>query len=251
MTRLKLNGHYADADLIIFDKDGTLIDFYCLWGQKTINAVERLVHHLAGDRLLCYALYQALGYDFSTQCFVRDALLATVSTATLRRVVADILQQHGYAPAVFEAALDDILVATLNAPPALDQLQPLADLPALFSALKESGVKIGLITSDSRHPVMLSLEQLGIARYVDALVCGDDRLANKPMPEAVYHVGEMVGVVPQRMVMIGDTSTDLLAATRAGVGCRVAVRSGVGDEELLARYADILVGSVAEVRPLG
>ena len=50
------------ADLVILDKDGTLIDFESMWGRL----VERAVHHLTAgipNDELERELYATLGYD--------------------------------------------------------------------------------------------------------------------------------------------------------------------------------------------
>ncbi len=49
MARLTLGNHIFDADLIIFDKDGTLIDFKHLWAQKTMAGVEQLMKAIDGS----------------------------------------------------------------------------------------------------------------------------------------------------------------------------------------------------------
>ncbi len=39
MARLQIATAHVDADLAVFDKDGTLIDFHGVWGPRGIRAV--------------------------------------------------------------------------------------------------------------------------------------------------------------------------------------------------------------------
>jgi phosphoglycolate phosphatase len=49
-------------------------------------------------------------------------------------------------------------------------------------------------------------------------------------------------------MMAGDTTHDLLAGRNAGAGCCLGVLSGTGTRSALAAYADIIVGSVHDIR---
>ena len=51
-----------DADLVAFDKDGTLIDFEFMWGRLAVAWVKRLSKHM-DLRGLEQDLYGSLGYD--------------------------------------------------------------------------------------------------------------------------------------------------------------------------------------------
>jgi len=54
----------------------------------------------------------------------------------------------------------------------------------------------------------------------------------------------MLGVEPSQAIYVGDQPTDAQAGRRAGV----AMVIGVGDHELTASGADVVLQSVAELR---
>ncbi|NIR39729.1 MAG: HAD family hydrolase, partial [Actinobacteria bacterium] len=41
-----MDGRTFDVDLVVFDKDGTLIDFHGLWDTRCRDAIERLCTHV-------------------------------------------------------------------------------------------------------------------------------------------------------------------------------------------------------------
>ena len=83
MAQVTLGSHIFDADLIIFDKDGTLIDFKHLWAQKTIAGVEQLIAAIDGSAALRHDLYHTLGYDPVVNEFAMQGPVITAAMSKL------------------------------------------------------------------------------------------------------------------------------------------------------------------------
>ena len=68
MARIELGSETFEADLIAFDKDGTLIEVDSMWGRLA----EAWVAILAGDgdQALERDLYRSLGYDSTPMIFI-------------------------------------------------------------------------------------------------------------------------------------------------------------------------------------
>jgi len=79
MAWLSVGPLLFDAELVVFDKDGTLIDFEYAWGRQTVAAVERLVAAVKGENRLRDDLYRSLGYDPQTHRTAGTGPLATAS----------------------------------------------------------------------------------------------------------------------------------------------------------------------------
>ena len=75
MAQLLLNDRIFDIELVVFDKDGTLIDFHHLWGQKAMLWVECLVQRVGGGERLREALYRTVGYDPKADINIQRVLL--------------------------------------------------------------------------------------------------------------------------------------------------------------------------------
>jgi phosphoglycolate phosphatase len=247
MAHLRFDNHIFDADLVIFDKDGTLIDFKHLWAQKTIAGVERLVQAVQGDSQLRHALYQALGYDPVKNQFDMQGPLLVAAMSKLYTIAAAVLFQQGWpwleaellVQEHFVPGIADVLTASL--------LRPTADLGKLFTQLRAANVHIAVITSDERAPAEKTLKLLGVDQYVGFLAGADDVYPPKPAPEAILAACVQLGVTPARTIMVGDSTTDMLMGQRAGVGFRLAVLTGVMDRAALEPYANGVVESIGQI----
>jgi phosphoglycolate phosphatase-like HAD superfamily hydrolase len=225
-------------DLVIFDKDGTLIDFHAMWGGWARELGTRL--EAAARRPVAPDVFAAIGFDPSSGRVAAGGPLATATMAGIQETVAAVLRR--WCPSV--AAARRATEAAWFVPDPVALATPLADLPALFGALRAGGRRIGVATTDDRGPTDATLRALGVRAAVEAMVCGDDGFALKPAPDAVFALCQALESEPGRVAVIGDSPADLAMARAAGAKLVVGVLSGVGTAADLAA-ADIVLGSVA------
>lgn len=83
--------------------------------------------------------------------------------------------------------------------------------------LRESGLRVGLVTSGSRDRVAREVEALGFARWLDAVLCAGDYERRKPHPEALLMALERLGVTAEQSAYVGDSPEDVRMARAAGV----------------------------------
>jgi phosphoglycolate phosphatase len=244
MAELLFGDVHFDADLVVFDKDGTLVDFDAIWGRLAIVWVERLS---AGDADLARDLYRAIGYDPVARHTDPQGPLAIATTAEVQAINAGTLYRHGVS---WTAAQDRVRKAyrTGEEYPLASLVRPTGDLPGLLASLHRVGVRVAVVTTDHRPETVATLELLGISDRVDRLVCGDDGLPSKPAPDMLLAACRSLGIEPARTAVVGDTMGDLLMARRAGAGLRVGVLSGVGDRALLSGQADVVLDSVDGIK---
>lgn len=236
MTRIHLP---VELEAVVFDKDGTLIDFNAMWGDW----ITELARHLEVAAYVSIApqLFRAIGFDPVTGAVAPAGPLAVATMAEIRALTGEVLRAAGLSPASAAAAIQ----AGWYIPDPVALAQPLADLPALFGALRARGLRIAVATTDDRTPTLATLAALGVAPLVDALACGDDGIPIKPAPDAILALCHELGITPAQAAMVGDTTADLRMGRAAGVGLVVGVLSGVGSAELLTPLADALLPSVA------
>lgn len=225
--------------LVIFDKDGTLIHFDAMWAGWVADLAWRL--EAACGRPVREPLFQALGFDAASGRVLAHGPLAAMPMARLRDLTVAVLRDAGLSPEAAESAM----AAAWHAPDPVALARPLADLPALFRELRACGIKIAIATSDDRAPTEATLAGLGVAHFVDALVCADDGVPVKPAPDMALKICDLTGVPPPQAVVVGDSVADLQMGRAAGAGLVVGVSSGVSSAKELQPHADIVLSSVA------
>ena len=234
-----LSGGERSGRLIIFDKDGTLIDFHAMWADWIITLARRI--EAAAYVTIAPRLFRRVGFDLASGRIDPGGLLATGTMAELRAVGSEVLREVGLPAGSATAAI----AGAWYIPDPAALARPLADLPQLFGALRARGMRIAVATTDDRAPTQATLAALGVADMVELLVCGDDGQPIKPAPDAVLQLCRQLGVAPANALVVGDTAADLLMGRAAGAGMLIGVLSGVGTRELLEPLADALLPSIA------
>ena len=230
-------------DLLIFDKDGTLIEFHLMWGGW-VDALARRLEELTGLALRD-GLYALLGVDPASGIVRWHGLLAATPMARIRDAVAGLVSDAGAGPERAAAALD----AVWHAPDPVALAQPVAELPALLERLRERVRLFAVATSDDREPTERTLLALGVAEEFAALACADDGFPNKPAPDPVLQLCARLGIKPDRTAVVGDSPADLRMGRAAGVARTIAVLTGVGDRATLEPLADVVLDSIADLAP--
>jgi phosphoglycolate phosphatase len=183
-------------DLLVFDWDGTLMDSAA---------------HIAS----------------ALQSAFRDLGLPVPSTAAARHVIglgledAMMYLNPGLDRARYAEMADRYRVHFLAGD------QDVGLFPAVatgIAALNQNGYLMAVATGKSRRGLDRSLSATGLVSYFHASRCADEGFP-KPHPEMLQMIMEMLGTVPDRTLMIGDTTHDLQMAQNAGVAA-VAVSYG-------------------------
>lgn len=227
-------------EVVVFDKDGTLISFEAMWSGWARELGTRL--EIATRRPVAGDIFTTIGYDPVADRVQPGGPLAIATMAGIEELVAAVLRRS--CPSV--SAARRILAEAWFEPDPVARAVPLTDIPALFGALRATGRRIAVATTDDRRPTEATLTGLGLDAFVDDVVCGDDSGPTKPDPATLVAVGDRLGVAIGRIAMVGDTPADVRMARAAGARS-IGVTSGVASTADLAPFADIVVASVASL----
>ena len=241
MSGARLSHLLDGIELVVFDKDGTLIDFNAMWAGWADDIGRRL--EAATRRPIAGDVFAAIGYDPVAGRALTGSPLAIATMGEIREVVAAVVRR--WCPSV--AAARRAVEAAWYEPDPVATSRPIADLRALFGALRAAGAQIAIATTDDREPTEATLRALGLRDMVAALACGDDGVGVKPDPAMVLALCQATGVAPGQAAVFGDTPADLAMGRAAGVRVVAGVLSGVGSRAELEPLADVVLGSVGEL----
>jgi phosphoglycolate phosphatase len=222
---------------ILFDKDGTLLDFEATW-LPVLRAFARDLTR--GDEDAAEAMLAMGGFDPATGRFRAGSAIAAGTSVDVARLWYPTLD--GDALAVIVAHADESFRLG-----AIEHSVALPGVAATLAELAELGHVMGVATNDGTATAAESLEAIGLADFFSS-VFGYDAVAHpKPAPDMVLAFAAEAGVIPADIVVVGDNAHDLLMARSAGAGAAIGVLSGNGAANDLAPFADAILESICDL----
>jgi len=118
----------------------------------------------------------------------------------------------------------------------------------ILQQLKSNGYPIGIFTGKGREASIITLIKLGIDHYFDLIVTGDDVKNHKPSPEGILKFLNHFKLKPERVLMIGDSVSDVKASREAGIKIASVLWDSYGIEEVKTLSSDYYFHSVEELK---
>jgi len=222
---------------ILFDKDGTIIDYRRTW--VPINR-EVALFAARGEARLAAELLRAGGHDPETDLVTPGSVLAAGSVDDIAGTFRERLGAR--TPAELNREIDRIFS---EGGARHSVLLPGAE--ETIAALHALGFALGIATNDTIGGLRASLDRHDIRRHMMFEAGCDSGHGAKPAPGMVTAFAAAAGVAPTEVAVVGDAVHDLEMADAAGAGLKVAVLSGTSPAEVLAPHADLVLASIAEM----
>ncbi|BBH19503.1 phosphoglycolate phosphatase [Paenibacillus baekrokdamisoli] len=232
---------------ILFDKDGTLMDFYSGWVLVVTQLVDRLLEKLeiANSPVLKEQLLISIGLHENK--VDPKGFLASGTTQDIYGAFVQMLEKADVSQEKL-VGLDDWMTKELYSLTQAnrDNLKPTADLPYLLEQLRKHGMKIGIATADDRDSTNFFLEKIGIHSYFD-FIGTSDYFEKKPNPDMIHTFCEIANISADEVAVAGDTVVDLQFAKNGSAGLAIGVLSGVSGTTDLIGLADLILDSVGDI----
>lgn len=224
---------------VLFDKDGTLVDFDATWGP----AAYAVMCALAGDDAGALArLVEISHYDVPARRFRHTSPLIAGSSGDYGPAWAEALRRP--ASEDFFAEMDVLFLQR-----GLDWLTPIGDPAPVLAELAARGLSLGLATNDAEASARAQMQALALTPHLSFIAGWDSGYGRKPGPGPVEAFAAAVGVTPGAVAVVGDSLHDLCAARAAGAFA-VAVLTGPRGEsarEELSPYADLVLTTLQDL----
>jgi phosphoglycolate phosphatase len=119
----------------------------------------------------------------------------------------------------------------------------------LLEDLKGAGLKLAVATTDTTERAEKMLDSAGLLEQIDIVVGRDMVEQGKPKPEMIELISRKLNIPYEKLVMVGDTLSDMEMAEAAGcIG--IGVLTGSGRLDVLKGIAAEVVSDVTNLRGL-
>jgi len=224
---------------ILFDKDGTLIDFQSTWvplyKEAALFVADNCQHR--ADKMLA-----ASGYDENTNTVLANTVLAQGNNDEIIEVWLPHAGEYAGTDKKISEAIGHFFTSRI----ALHAVQ-VTDLKKLFSVLKQKKLKLGVATSDGIESAKSSLEPFGILDQLDFLVGFDSGFGSKPGTGMIEGFVATTGLKAHEIMMVGDSPHDMEMGKAAGVGKNIGVLTGTCSHAQLCDDADHVIDNIADI----
>ncbi len=233
-----------DIKGVLFDKDGTLLEFHQMWISVSQSVVGVLLARDSTQAMISdESLLAAIGvYGDRVD---NHGLLASNPVEDIALTWFEMLMP-GCSKADFIDDVKSLFNQTVKENPGL--IKSLPGIEAVLITLKQCGLKLGIATADSKAATLYSLEQAGLLDYFDFIGYSDGDIEPKPAPDLMEAFCATCGLIARQVVMFGDTVSDMKFGQNAGA-ISIGVLTGTATHAELAPHARMVISSVADFTP--
>lgn len=201
---------------IIFDKDGTLIEFEKTWHKVFRNIFQELEDAYGLSKEEIQRIKELSG--FRELGFEKESLIqyAPVEEIILQwmDVIGQPKEKTPRKKAITKDALSMLLERHSKGPDA--KVTPLANTVEMIQKLYKKGYILGIATADSKESTLHNLKLLGIESCFKFLGSDDGFFKGKPDPHMGEEFCRKFQLKPKEVLYVGDSITDMLFAENNG-----------------------------------
>ncbi|WP_429842541.1 HAD family hydrolase [Brevibacillus sp. FIR094] len=253
MPDLLVNNKRYTVKAILFDKDGTLLEFVRLWGYWSESVHRHFASQLPQPAQIA-PLAELWGTVHDEDGHVCDysinGPLAMGSTGDLLAILA----WQGYRQGLtWGESMRLARECKERAYQDMEQTRPAYPIPGLIPFLdqcRDQGMFMGIVTADETEEAIKHIEWMGIRSYFPVIIGNDQVERGKPYPDMVVKACTQLGLKPREVAVIGDTSGDIRMGKSAGVSVTIGIvsKEDSSDRIQILEEAEAVISSYTQLK---
>jgi phosphoglycolate phosphatase len=245
VAKLITGNSTIDCKLVIFDKDGTLVDYREV--DLELARARRKSVQIIGGKAVADLWERAVGVDLKRKTMDFRGPLGTLPGREELLIAAAAFYMNGHpwedARMLAQRAYDDAYEG-MKSPYGSVLLEGVVES---LQEMKRHGLKLAIASTYAHRRTAESLKTLRVASLFDVIVGPEDVARGKPSPDMIFEVLKQTGCSVDEAVMVGDSVSDMKMGKNAGVKASIGVLTGVDGRKELGKFADVVVDSVASL----
>ncbi len=225
-----------DIKAVLFDKDGTLIDFADTFFEACAIVIDRLSN---GDAAIADELALAVEFDRATNSCPASSQIVGGTSLSVAQLWHPILQRQSASHLARE--LDDYFDEYTRL-----SVRAFAYTKSTLIQLQAMDIVLGVATNDSQANAQAHLAALGIEDMFAFVAGYDSGFGAKPQPGMVTEFCRQYSLPSAQVAMVGDSINDLLAAANAGA-LAIGVGSGIANFDDLKSHSDHFLKDISHL----
>ena len=239
LKNVKSNIKLSNIKLIVFDKDGTLIDQNKFFAPMIKNYLEYIKPCISDN----IDLNKELGFDPIKMRLRSDSIFAIKNEKEIKNEINKIIFRNT------DQANEDSSYALINNNHEFiyndtNEIESLANISKLFGYLKEKNINITINTLDNLKNTDLMMDKYNLNNYVDEIITSDDIFNPKPDPESINFLSNKFNLPTDNIMIVGDSVTDIQLGKNSKCGATVAVKTGNYLDTEFLNDADYVIDSI-------
>jgi len=243
------NQSITDIDLVVFDKDGTIIDLYNYWYNMIEHRAELIcTHYGLSHKEHQKKLMYDMGVDWPNNRLNPEGPVGLYPRSVVQEAAEDYLTKLGCKDvtnvcfSIFKE-VDELSLSRFDS-----LIKPLNGAIDLLRLIKSKGGNIAIATTDKTVRAELAARFLKIEELFDYIIGADKVKASKPDPEMLNIINESLGIDPLKSVMVGDAITDVQIGVNAGYKASIGLYSGLTDRDTLLEVTPYVVEDISKIK---
>ncbi|TDL97947.1 HAD family hydrolase [Macrococcus brunensis] len=223
------------TELIIFDKDGTLMEL----GSVIVKLADDLINEFS-SRSNIHIPKSEIKDAFG----LIDDQLDKVLRADSVKSIVERLRVLPEGERMADWTLSQM--EHLSTDNEVDDIEIIEGGKDTLKRLKEAGYQLAIVSADDQYSMDLFINKFELSPYFDLIVTSDNTEHQKPQKALIDEIMDKLNVTASETVMVGDTEMDVMLGRNGQVKKVIGVLSGSGDRQDL-RDADLILNSVSEI----
>ena len=232
----KSNGESVEAspEIVLFDKDGTLIDIHHYWSSmlklRGALIVDKWFRNHSEKKSIERDLIDSMGVDLSSGKIKSEGPVGIKSRNFIVNIASNVVRANGMP--IENTDMEDIFlkIDTNTSSNMIPLLKLLPGALNLLQNLQNMNILMAVVSNDITSRTVLALKTLKINNFFTEILGGDAVKNNKPSSDLALLVSKNTGIKVNKMMVIGDNPVDIQMGLSANISLNVAVLTGLSDE---------------------